>query len=100
MGDRAKGLSLCGFTTLKPVLLVMGGSLGSVVLNDALRQNIPELVKQFQIIHLCGKGNYDKSLESTLGYKQFEYVTTELPDLLHAANFIVSRAGSNSIFEF
>jgi len=99
-GERAKGLAYCGFTTLKPVLLVMGGSLGSVVLNDALRKNLPELLKQFYVIHLCGKGNYDKSLESLSGYKQFEYVTTELPDLMHAADFIVSRAGSNSIFEF
>ena len=46
------------------------------------------------------KGNYDQALEAMPGYKQFEYVTTELPDLLHAADFIVSRAGSNSIFEF
>lgn len=99
-GERAKGLSFCGFSTLKPVLLVMGGSLGSVVLNEALRQNLPELLKQFHIIHLCGKGNYDQALETMPGYKQFEYVTTELPDLLHAADFIVSRAGSNSIFEF
>ncbi len=78
----------------------MGGSLGSVVLNEALRKNLPELLKQFHIIHLCGKGNFDQSLEAMPGYKQFEYVTTELPDLLHAADFIVSRAGSNSIFEF
>jgi len=99
-GERARGLSFCGFSTLKPVLLVMGGSLGSVVLNEALRKNLPELLKQFHIIHLCGKGNYDQALEAMPGYKQFEYVTTELPDLLHAADFIVSRAGSNSIFEF
>lgn len=99
-GDKAKGLAACGFTSQKPVLLVMGGSLGSVVLNDALRHNLPELLQTFQIIHLCGKGNADKALDAMPGYKQFEYVTTELPDLLHAADFIVSRAGSNSIFEF
>ncbi|MFJ7954485.1 undecaprenyldiphospho-muramoylpentapeptide beta-N-acetylglucosaminyltransferase [Lysinibacillus sp. NPDC096418] len=99
-GDRAKGLAACSFTSRKPVLLVMGGSLGSVVLNDALRHNLPELLKTFQIIHLCGKGNADKALDGMPGYKQFEYVTTELPDLMHAADLIVSRAGSNSIFEF
>lgn len=99
-GDKAKGLAACGFTSQKPVLLVMGGSLGSVVLNDALRHNLPELLKSFQIIHLCGKGNADKTLDEITGYKQFEYVTTELPDLLHAADLIISRAGSNSIFEF
>lgn len=99
-GDKGKGLAVCGFTSKKPVLLVMGGSLGSVVLNDALRHNLPELLQTFQIIHLCGKGNVDKALDAMPGYKQFEYVTTELPHLLHAADFIVSRAGSNSIFEF
>ncbi|MFJ7736577.1 undecaprenyldiphospho-muramoylpentapeptide beta-N-acetylglucosaminyltransferase [Lysinibacillus sp. NPDC097287] len=100
LGDKAKGLAACGFTSQKPVLLVMGGSLGSVVLNDALRHNLPELLQSFQIIHLCGKGNADKALDAMTGYKQFEYVTTELPNLLHAADLIVSRAGSNSIFEF
>ncbi|KOS68442.1 UDP-diphospho-muramoylpentapeptide beta-N- acetylglucosaminyltransferase [Lysinibacillus contaminans] len=99
-GDKAKGLAACGFTPEKPVLLVMGGSLGSVVINEALRHNLPELLQTFQIIHLCGKGNSDKALDEMPGYKQFEYVTTELPNLLHAADFIVSRAGSNSIFEF
>ena len=75
-------------------------SLGSVVINDALRENLPTLLKDYQIIHLCGKGNIDKRFVHLEGYKQFEYVTSELPDLLYAADFIVSRAGSNSIFEF
>ena len=99
-GNRLRGLELCGFNEERKVLLVMGGSLGSVVLNDALRENLDGLLERFQIIHLCGKGNLDVSLEGIKGYKQFEYVTDELPDLLFAANFIVSRAGSNSIFEF
>lgn len=100
-GSREKGLVLCQFEqTSKKVLLVMGGSLGSVVLNEALRMNLTDLLVDYNIIHLCGKGNVDTSLTALQGYKQFEYVTTELPDLLHAADYIVSRAGSNSIFEF
>lgn len=79
---------------VKTCITCHGRSLGSVVLNDALRQNLPELLQTFQVIHLCGKGNNDQALESLSGYKQFEYVTTELPDLLHAADFVVSRAGS------
>lgn len=78
----------------------MGGSLGSVIINDALRENLSSLLEKYQIIHLCGKGNADKKLENLQGYCQFEYVTTELPDLLYATDFVVSRAGSNSIFEF
>ncbi|RUL53999.1 MULTISPECIES: undecaprenyldiphospho-muramoylpentapeptide beta-N-acetylglucosaminyltransferase [Lysinibacillus] len=99
-GNKSRGLQLCGFEENKKVLLVMGGSLGSIVLNDALRSNLPELLTKFNIIHLCGKGNVDTSLDSLKGYKQFDYVTTELPDLLYVADLIVSRAGSNSIFEF
>ncbi len=99
-GEKSVGLLNCGFTDQKQVLLVMGGSLGSVVINDALRSNLPELLVNFNIIHLCGKGNVDQSLVSLKGYKQFDYVTKELPDLLHASDYIVSRAGSNSIYEF
>ncbi|MBD8025097.1 undecaprenyldiphospho-muramoylpentapeptide beta-N-acetylglucosaminyltransferase [Ureibacillus sp. Re31] len=99
-GNATKGKKRCGFEEDKKILLVMGGSLGSVVLNDALRNNLPELLNEFNVIHLCGKGNVDTTLNRLKGYKQFEYVTSELPDLLYAADFIVSRAGSNSIFEF
>ena len=82
-----RGLKLCQFESKKPVLLVMGGSLGSVVLNDAIRSNLPELLKDYNVIHLCGKGNVDSSLLELKGYKQFEYVTSELPDLINAADF-------------
>ncbi|MCH7322621.1 undecaprenyldiphospho-muramoylpentapeptide beta-N-acetylglucosaminyltransferase [Solibacillus sp. MA9] len=99
-GNREQGLACCDFTTDKKVLLIMGGSLGSVVVNDAVRENLTKLREKYQIIHLCGKGNIDSSLLNLEGYRQFEYVTDELPDLLYAADFIVSRAGSNSIFEF
>lgn len=99
-GSKDRGIALCDFARDKKVLLVMGGSLGSVVINNALRENLPTLLKEFNIIHLCGKGNVDQSLLSLKGYKQFDYVTDELPDLLHAADYVVSRAGSNSIFEF
>lgn len=99
-GNKANGLAYCGFSGEKKVLLVMGGSLGSVVINDALRENLPTLLEDYQIIHLCGKGNVDERFVHLEGYKQFEYVTSELPDLLYASDFIVSRAGSNSIFEF
>lgn len=99
-GQRERGLQLCGFTQDKKVLLIMGGSLGSVVINDAVRENLAKLLVDYQIIHLCGKGNKNSSLNNLEGYCQFDYVTDELSDLLYAADLIVSRAGSNSIFEF
>lgn len=99
-GNRERGRELCQFYNTKKVLLIMGGSLGSVVINEAVRSNLPKLLEDFNIIHLCGKGNIDESLIHMNGYCQFDYVTTELPDLLYASDYIVSRAGSNSIFEF
>ena len=98
--SREKGLELCGFNTEKPVILSMGGSLGAVKINNALRAALPSLLKDFQIVHLCGKGNLDKSLENLKGYKQFEYVNEDLKDIFAAADVIISRAGSNSISEF
>mgnify|MGYP003292108989 CR=1 FL=1 len=99
-GDRQKGLAACKFTGEKPVLLMMGGSLGAVKLNNCLREILPELVKTFDVIHLCGKGNLDAHFRNQEGYMQFEYVSDGLNDLFAAADFIVSRAGSNSISEF
>ena len=98
-GQREKGLSACGFSGEKPVLLMMGGSLGAVKLNDCLREILPELTKTFDIIHLCGKGNLDKGLQNRTDYKQFEYVKAELKDLFAMADVVISRAGANAICE-
>lgn len=99
-GSRLKGLEICGFSAEKDILFIMGGSLGSKVINEVVRKNLNKLLKDFQIIHICGKGNIDNELIETLGYKQFEYVSEELPHLMKVADFIISRAGANSIFEF
>lgn len=99
-GNKEKGKSVCGFKDDKEILFIMGGSLGSKIINDEIRKNLEKLLKNFNIIHICGKGNIDTSLNYKSGYKQFEYVTEELPDLMKAADYIISRAGANSIFEF
>lgn len=98
-GDRKEGLRIAGLTGDKPVFIVMGGSQGSVVLNSALRKELETVLEHFEIIHLCGKGNIDETLEQKKGYTQFEYVTEGLPHLLAASDYAVSRAGSNAIFE-
>lgn len=99
-GSAERARAYYGFDN-KPVILSMGGSLGSVVLNKALRENLPELTKKYNIIHLCGKGNIDDKCEKyTASYKQFEFISDELPDALALSDFIVSRAGSNAIHEF
>lgn len=98
-GDRLKALDFCGFTANKPVVLVIGGSLGSVVVNDAIRRILPKLLEDFQVIHLCGKDKLEPSLENTRGYVQFEYIKKELRDLFALADVVISRAGANAICE-
>ncbi|CDQ21185.1 UDP-N-acetylglucosamine-N-acetylmuramylpentapeptide N-acetylglucosamine transferase [Halobacillus karajensis] len=98
-GNRAKGLSLCDFHKQKPVVMVMGGSTGSKKINDAIRNLLDKLLQEVQIVHICGHGHKDPSINKR-GYAQFEYVQDELKDLFAATDYIVSRAGSNAIFEF
>ena len=100
MGEREKGLGLLGFSGQKPVLLMMGGSLGAQSVNKALREALPRLLPVFDVAHICGKGNLDASLEGTAGYTQLEFLSAELPDVLAAADLVLSRAGSNALMEF
>ena len=98
-GDKDRARRFCGFEEEKPVILVMGGSLGAAAVNDAVRAILPTLLKDFQVIHLCGKDKLDKSLIGTKNYVQFEYVSGELHDLFALADIVVSRAGANAICE-
>lgn len=98
-GDANKAKKALGFDD-KPVLLMMGGSIGAKALNDILRKSVPVLTNKLNIIHLCGKGNLDPVMEGIKGYRQFEYLHGDLPDYLALADYIMSRAGSNAIHEF
>lgn len=91
---------LTGFDATKETIIIMGGSQGSAKINDVIKQNIDQLTRRFQLIHLCGKGNKDEFLVGKPNYIAFEYVTTELPHLMKLSDYVISRAGSNSIFEF
>lgn len=98
-GKAAKGLTYCGFTRNKPIILIMGGSLGSKKINEMVWMNLEALLVHFQIVHICGKDQVNHSIHMH-GYKQFEYINDELADVMTMADMVVSRAGSNSIFEF
>ena len=98
-GDKLEALKFCGFTVGKPVIMIIGGSLGAAAVNDSMRKILPELLKDFQVVHLCGKGKLDESLQNTEGYIQFEYIKKELADLFALADIVVSRAGANAICE-
>jgi len=98
-GSLARGRAWTGLTNDRPVLLVMGGSLGSHKINLAVREALPNLLERYQILHLCGKGQTDDAVKAP-GYIQVAYIQDELPDVLAMTDLVVSRAGANSIFEF
>lgn len=98
-GDRLTGLTYTGLSATKPIILVIGGSLGAVTVNNAVRSLLPRLLEKYQIIHICGKGHLDEALIGRSGYVQYEYVDAPLRHLFAAADLILSRAGANSICE-
>ena len=97
-GDKDEGLRLCGFDTRKPVLLIVGGSSGSVKINAVVRDALKELTAVYQVAHICGAGNVDGMLSDD-GYAQFEFIRDELPHVFAAADIVVSRAGANTVME-
>lgn len=97
-GSRAAGFAFTGLSDDKPILLMMGGSTGSRAVNAGLRSALPELLKEFHVIHLCGKGNLDSKLAQP-GYVQYEYISDELKDLFAISDIVLSRAGANAICE-
>lgn len=98
-GNKIAALDLCGFTANKPVVMVIGGSLGAANVNKIVRDSLPELLKDFQVVHICGKEKVDNLLLNTKGYKQFEYLKGELKDVFAMADIVISRAGANAICE-
>jgi UDP-N-acetylglucosamine--N-acetylmuramyl-(pentapeptide) pyrophosphoryl-undecaprenol N-acetylglucosamine transferase len=98
-GSAEAGKKLCGFTDDKPVLMVIGGSLGAQSVNETVRYALPRLLPTFNVVHLCGKEKMDNLKLSVPGYKQFEYVKEDLKDIFAMADVVVSRAGANSICE-
>jgi len=98
-GHKEDGLAFTHLTSDKPIVLVTGGSLGAKVLNQVVREALPELLHQYQFIHLCGKGNVDTNLYSIEGYRQYEFIGNEMADIYAAADLVISRAGSNTITE-
>ena len=98
-GNPLDAIQFTGLQANKPTILVIGGSTGSVRVNEAVRECLDELLKTYQIIHLCGKGKLDIAYEHRDGYVQYEYIKKELSSLLALADIVISRAGANAICE-
>ena len=97
-GSREEGARYTGLEANKPTILFIGGSLGAKSLNNAVAQNLEELLKKYQVIHIAGKNGYNPELQGK-GYVQYEYVDKELKDIMALSDVVISRAGSNAIFE-
>ena len=97
-GSKASGAAFTGLSTDKPVIMFIGGSLGAQSLNDAVAKNLHKLLKKYQIIHIAGKNGFNPELKAD-GYVQYEFIDTELKDLMALSDIVISRAGSNAIFE-
>lgn len=98
-GNATRAAEFCGFDTEKPTILIIGGSSGSVAINNAVRECLDDILVNFHVIHLCGKGNLDENLQDKKGYAQFEYISKELRDLFALSDLVISRAGANAICE-
>ena len=98
-GSKKEGKKICGFTTNKPVLVIIGGSLGSEKINTIARTELDNILKDFNICHICGKGNVKAEYEGKSGYKQFEYINENQAHIFALADLFVSRAGATILFE-
>jgi len=90
-GNKSKGLATMGFDGSKPVLLVLGGSLGAQQLNN-LVADCPQLRQQFDVFVICGKGKDAKGLRCA------SYVDN-VADLYVAASIAITRCGSTTLAE-
>jgi len=97
-GNVNQGRQFCGFDSNKKIILVFGGSLGADVINKNIRKILPEILVDFDVIHICGLGKIDTNCNS-VGYKQFEYLHEQFAHILAAADLVISRAGANSVYE-
>lgn len=104
-GSKKEGYKLTGFNDKRPVVLVMGGSLGAVKINNTLWSALTQLIPDFQVVHICGKGKSGKVFSNFLldkiqgSYSEFEYIGEEMKDVYAITDIIVSRAGANSLAE-
>lgn len=99
-GDATRGREALGVTGDKPLLLVVGGSLGATRLNEVVREALDGLLAHYTVTHVCGPSKVDAALADTPGYTQLEYVDAGWGDIIAAAQLVVSRAGAGALYEW
>lgn len=98
LGNANNAKEKCGFNNSKQTILVIGGSLGAKAINQAMFEIANEITKNYNVIHIFGKGNLNKNIKIK-NYYQIEF-TPNIEDYFALADLVVSRAGSNAINEF
>lgn len=99
LGDKKRAEKLCNFNNNKPIIMVFGGSSGSIILNNTIRFTLNDLLKNYNIIHLCGKNKTDAAYNNINGYVQLDYAGNSMKDFFALSDIVISRAGANSICE-
>ena len=83
----------------KPVLLVLGGSLGAHQLNELVSQNLEWLTERFNLVHQCGAKDAPFMPQNMSGYFLHPFIYKEMCDVVSCADIVLARAGANSLFE-
>ena len=98
--------SFLGVVPQKPILLILGGSLGAKQINNLIYENLEKLLEYFFIIHQTGDSNVkeaktilSKLKENSECYKPYSFINEELPDLVYSSSIVISRSGANAIWE-
>ncbi len=85
-------------SSAKPILLVVGGSLGAASINQLIFDAIDKLIENWTVVHILGAAGIKEAPEKN-GYLTFEYIGDEFGDVLAAADLVISRAGANALYE-
>lgn len=117
-GDKNEAKEIFNLKEDIPTILIFGGSQGARKINEIILESLPELLKKYQVIHICGDKNFEElkkaidnanspkttsanvALEELVNrYRLFSYLNKKLKDAYALCDVVVSRAGANSLSE-
>jgi len=96
--DNTIGKEIMGFNNSKPVLLILGGSLGAQEINDLISESLDLLLEEFNIYHQMGEANFKESEKDN--YKTVPFIKRDIAHLIAASDIVISRSGASAVWEF
>lgn len=94
-GNSQNVLKDCNFESTKPIILFVGGSLGAKAINDFVIENIDNLTKKYNVLHIGGK---NATLSNKKNYYRVKFASN-IQDYFCACDIAITRSGANTIFE-